>query len=246
MSESIPWDEIDEEIRPLVEELDRWPGLEPVGSCAGHEPCVEPDYYEGYVAFRVSGIEALERFLEILPFRVDLPRKGVWASQRLTGSFRNSCQDSKLTFFLGIGGAPLESQRVLLRDVARRSGDALGQTASAERTHCHQLGCIDMSACTFRIPESVSCGSADAPQRHAGNQTPHRSLAPCNRWLCSPMPLGILRLSSFLLSSHDTTEGNRGASEAKRKDQRNELEISFDPSPVGQRPIGYPSVRRIS
>ena len=106
----IPWDEIDPEIRSLVEAMNELEGIRTVGSCAGHVP-VHGDYYEGYVALRADSITALQS----IPFGIS--HRGAMleiAPMRVTGAFRNDIEEGGVVFLLSFGGYPLSRQRELL------------------------------------------------------------------------------------------------------------------------------------
>jgi len=120
--ERIPWDEIDPEIRPLVEAMNAIDGIHPVGSCAGHQPVYSSDvvdYYEGYVIFRADSIEAWRGMIDAFYQRVQgRPYNFLWALEIIFASFKSKTDDGPPVWILTFGGTPLTKQRELLRKSA--------------------------------------------------------------------------------------------------------------------------------
>lgn len=115
----IPWDEIDQKIKPLVRAINNWPGIETIGSCAGHKPLYH-NYHEGYILFRADTIDALTKLCAALPLGVQPMRAGVsYAPQWIRGAMGKR-GDEILSFILCFGGYPLNQQRDLLSMCAEK------------------------------------------------------------------------------------------------------------------------------
>src|SRR5579884_3662776 len=122
---AIDYAEIDCEIRPLIEYLNLFPGIETLQSCAGHT-----ETEEAYVTFTAADALSLERLLRALPF---IGARCVLVQSRLQTqcvSIRVSLGDgSRLTWRLSLAGSPQYIQRQLIGNVENSLRAALGSIA---------------------------------------------------------------------------------------------------------------------
>jgi len=149
--ESIPYDEIDKEIRPLIKAMNSVPGIATLSSCAGHE-IDNADYCEGYVVFSVDSMAALARLFNLLPYDIHPMRPGwAWCPYWIRGSFAfEREEDSSLVFWLWFGGYPLSRQRLLLEECAILEREPLRKASSVSHYLEHReqsaLEHIDLNA----------------------------------------------------------------------------------------------------
>lgn len=61
--DTVPYEEIDVDVRGVVEFLNLFPGIKTISSCAGHEPGAE-----AYVKFTADALPNLYRLMRALPF----------------------------------------------------------------------------------------------------------------------------------------------------------------------------------
>lgn len=81
MTSSVPYDELDTRIKPLVEAVNALPGIVTLGSCAGHPDPKPGQYPEGrwYVKFQVEHNEEGWRSLEFLAWIASDLQRGNYA-----------------------------------------------------------------------------------------------------------------------------------------------------------------------
>lgn len=114
----IPYEDIDAEIRPLIELMNKIPGLTTLFSCIGHE-----EDEEGYVLFEVESQAALKSLMSCLE------QKGK-ASVCFTEGMENfrwnralvsvNLYDERIRYRLSLRGSPLFMQRQLIGDIEKR------------------------------------------------------------------------------------------------------------------------------
>ena len=160
----IPWDDIDEGVRPLIRALDGFPGITPIGSCEGHEPVYGADYYEGYVAVKIASLAALEDLLDALPVAINGAPNGWRVSPSwIRGYFRNTTETGKLVFYLVFGGYPLERQRNLLTSCTSAILERLQNAAGGLQCQQH----MDDSQPSFQDHTVGPCHSEGTSPRQA-------------------------------------------------------------------------------
>ncbi len=114
-NETVPYEDIDPEIRPLVRLLNDIPGISTRWSCAGHDrPC------EGYVSFEAASQDALAAMAAALPrmgFRGTLTNNHLEASS--IDLIVEVDANRRLRYSLRISGDPPYAQRRALDEVER-------------------------------------------------------------------------------------------------------------------------------
>jgi hypothetical protein len=124
---TIPYEEIDCEIRQLVKLLNEFPGIRTEFSCAGHT-----EDEETYVSFRAESLDRLEAVLAALPFIG--ARSDIMANQF---RWRSICVDvallseGGLRHTIRIAGRPEYIQRRLVGEVERSLANSLAHLQEA-------------------------------------------------------------------------------------------------------------------
>jgi hypothetical protein len=114
-SDAIPYEEIDCEIRSLVQLLNSFPGIRTEFSCAGHE-----EDEQAYVTFAAASHTDLKRLLSSLPplaWRSEIVANhcrwcAAWVEVGLSAG-------GELRYHLRVAGAPQYMQRRLLGEIER-------------------------------------------------------------------------------------------------------------------------------
>jgi hypothetical protein len=113
VEESIPYEKIDCEIRPLIRLINEFPGIRTEFSCIGHR-----DEEDGYITFQADSQESLAILLAALPFlswRADIVAnqfryRAVWIDVSLHS-------DQGLRYNLRFSGQPQYMQRQLVGEM---------------------------------------------------------------------------------------------------------------------------------
>ncbi len=130
----IPYEDIDVEVRRLVQLINQIPGIKTVESCAGHEP-----HNQAVIGFAASNQAALCRLLDAMPFLG--VESSIWGEVPILRSIcltvekaRNKCLHHKLR----ITGFPIFAQRQLVMEIERH---VTGWLASPRRhLSCSKCG----------------------------------------------------------------------------------------------------------